>query len=166
MLEELYTQRLKEGNICRLKLSSLRLHRLRLSKLKLHRLSGFPGFENFQITTMHFQTTTMGSRLENFKFLNYNNGLRLGMGARWNYILLSLSRKKLEVEEFSNDTLAIPSVYYSFIDGISNRGYPWCRGVQGSYSQNTPCEKIWEMPPIRRSRTPPDTAELSSAENF
>ena len=32
------------------------------------------------ITTMLFQTTTMVSRLENFKFLNYNNGLRSGGG--------------------------------------------------------------------------------------
>ena len=30
---------------------------------------------------MDFQTTTMVYRLENFKFLNYNNGLRLGWGA-------------------------------------------------------------------------------------
>ena len=29
---------------------------------------------------MVFQTTTMVSRLENFKFLNYNNGPRLGVG--------------------------------------------------------------------------------------
>ena len=36
--EELYTQRLKEGNIFRLKLSSLRLHMLRLSRLRYHRL--------------------------------------------------------------------------------------------------------------------------------
>ena len=77
---ELYTQRLIEGNICKIKLSSLMLLRLRLSKLKLHRLSRSPGFGNFQITTMRFQTTTMGSRLENFKILNYNNGLRLGWG--------------------------------------------------------------------------------------
>ena len=32
------------------------------------------------ITTMLFQTTTMVSRLENFKFLNYNNALRSGGG--------------------------------------------------------------------------------------
>ena len=58
-------------------------------------LSRSPGSENFQITTMHFQATTIRSRLENFKFLNNNNGLRLGVGkgvGGWgvqrNYILL------------------------------------------------------------------------------
>ena len=37
------------------------------------------------ITTKLFQTTTMVSRLENFKFLNYNNGLMsgVGVGAGW-----------------------------------------------------------------------------------
>ena len=89
-----YTQRLKEGNIARQKLSRLKLSRLRpLGSPGRSSIGSLvpPILKIFKLQ-LHFQTTTMGCRLENFKFLNYNNGLRLGGSNK--IIYSSLSRKK------------------------------------------------------------------------
>ena len=130
--EELYNQRLKEGNIVRKRLSRLKLSRLRSHRQKLHGLKpyrlrplgwGSPGWSSIgsqglpvlkifklQQCTFKLQQWGLGLKISNFQITTMVWGWGGGWGSDRNYILLSLSRKKKNIFTCAHDTFKISMI--------------------------------------------------------